>query len=78
MVACFVLMIGTRICNVFMPYYSKLIIDQLSDNLLTPKVYHEVAATVGMLVFFQLITGNNGIFQQIKGILYITCEQEIG
>ena len=36
LVACFIIMIATRVCNVFMPYYSKLIIDQLTQHLLDP------------------------------------------
>ena len=40
------------------------------------KEFHDGAVTVGILVVFKLITGNNGLLNQLKGVLYISVEQE--
>ena len=63
-------MLVTRVLNVFMPYFSKLIVDQLSQHLLVPTEFHDVSVTVGILVVFKLLTSNNGMLNQDRSHIF--------
>ena len=75
LILCFAIMISARVCNVLVPYYSKLVVDKLTESPLPE--FPEVGRLVGILIMLQMMFSTNGLLQNIhRNILYVTVQQE--
>ena len=71
---CFTIMISTRVCNVLLPYYSKLIVDKLTEvtSLTDSDSLNEVTRLVGVLMTLQMLFSSSGLLTQVKSLsIYI-------
>ena len=76
---CFTIMISTRVCNVLLPYYSKLIVDKLTEvtSLTDSESLNEVTRLVGVLMTLQMLFSSSGLLTQVRslsGPLFLTLD----
>ena len=72
-------MISTRVCNVLLPYYSKLIVDKLTEvtSLTDSESLNEVTRLVGVLMTLQMLFSSSGLLTQVRslsGPLFLTLD----
>ena len=67
---CFTIMISTRVCNVLLPYYSKLIVDKLTEvtSLTDSESLNEVTRLVGVLMTLQMLFSSSGLLTQVRSL----------
>ena len=63
-------MISTRVCNVLLPYYSKLIVDKLTEvtSLTDSESLNEVTRLVGVLMTLQMLFSSSGLLTQVRSL----------
>ena len=63
-------MISTRVCNVLLPYYSKLIVDKLTEvtSLTDSESMNEVTRLVGVLMTLQMLFSSSGLLTQVRSL----------
>ena len=75
LVACLIIMVLTRVCNVLIPYYSKKIIDKLTVQPLPQ--FNSIYFDVAVLVVLQMLFSTNGLLQTVhRCFLYVGVQQE--
>lgn len=73
LILCFTIMISTRVCNVLLPYYSKLIVDKLTESSLTDSSLNEVTRLVGVLMTLQMLFSSSGLLTQVRSLSIQIC-----
>merc|ERR1711935_734823 len=71
-VMCVVLLIGVRVTNVFVPIYSKKIVDALIGNIFA---WQLILAFVGLKLLQGGATGSSGILNIMRSFLWIRVSQ---
>ena len=75
LIFCCFITLSTRVSQVLLPYYSKLIVDKLNEPSKPP--FSEVAHLVGINIFLRIVFSSNGVLQTIhRNILDVTLRNE--
>ena len=75
LILCCFITLSTRVSQVLLPYYSKLIVDNLNEP--SKPAFSEVAHLVGINILLRIVFSSNGVLQTIhRNILDVTLRNE--
>ena len=75
LILCCFITLSTRVSQVLLPYYSKLIVDKLNET--SKPAFSDVAHLVGINILLRIIFSSNGVLQTIhRNILDVTLRNE--
>ena len=75
LILCCFITLSTRVSQVLLPYYSKLIVDKLNET--SKPAFSDVAHLVGINILLRIVFSSNGVLQTIhRNILDVTLRNE--